>query len=303
MKNADKIKNALLAFRFLSASSIIQRLTISYSWLTLTALLLVSGLLYWLLASNFERTNNEFMVDQIHVLRKILKERPDDLDALRQEVEWEVTARRIEKYYARILDEQGHIIIETPGMAEIVLPSLFPKPIGVEHIPEKGVRKKGQDGRPLLLMAAWDEASNSHAPKRLHQIALDISHDEAILSNYRRNMVIILLVGTLFSVAAAVLVAHKGLRPLERITNTAQRITATRLNERIAPAQWPTELAAPAAAFTAKPAICWYQIKKKAPSSLQLKFIAAKAMTAIRTNIAFWPRSIEWGLPIPTDWT
>jgi hypothetical protein len=44
-------------------------------------------------------------------------------------VEWEVAARRFEKYYTRILDEQGQVLIETPGMEEIVTPSMFPEPI------------------------------------------------------------------------------------------------------------------------------------------------------------------------------
>jgi two-component system heavy metal sensor histidine kinase CusS len=178
-----------------------------------------------------------------------LKERPDDWDALREEVEWETSARRFEKYYARIQDQGGHVLIETPGMDKIVGPALFPKPIDVHETPQKGIKRKGRDGKSLLLMGAWAETGHARSEKRLHQVALDISHEEAILSDYRRNMSIMLLAGTIFSIAMSIFVARKGIRPLDQITKAAQRITATQLHERIAPAPWPKELAALATAF------------------------------------------------------
>jgi hypothetical protein len=48
-------------------------------------------------------------------------------------------------------------------------------------------------------MAAWAEVGKMGAKKRLHQVALDVSHEEAILANYRRNMMIMILLGILFS--------------------------------------------------------------------------------------------------------
>lgn len=249
LKNADKIKKVLVASIFPSAWSITRRLIISYSLLILTVLLVVSGLLYWILASTFERENNQFLVDKIQVLRMVLQERPDDMGALREEVQWEMAARHFEKYYARILDEQGRVLIETPGIEKIVAPALFPKPINVDEMPERGRRRRGRDGRPMLLMAAWDEVGQARAQKRLHQVALDISYEEGILSNYRRNMGIMLLLGTLFSVVIGALVARKGMRPLHQITQAAQRITATQLHERIGAAKWPEELTVLATAF------------------------------------------------------
>ncbi len=234
---------------FPRAWSITLRLTILYSLLTLIVLVSVSGSLYWMLAKNLAREDNQFLVDKIHVLRVVLKERPDDPDALREEVEWEVAARRFEKYYARILDEQGGVLIETPGMEEIVAPAMFPEPMAANETPELGVKINGQDGRPFLLMAAWAEVDKIGSRKRLHQVALDVSHEEAILANYRRNMMIMILLGTLFSAAIGVIVTRKGMRPVRQIARAAQRITATQLNERIGPAQWPGELVALAQAF------------------------------------------------------
>ncbi len=237
------------AFGFPRAWSITLRLTILYSLLTLIVLVSVSGTLYWILARNMAREDNQFLVDKIYVLRTILKERPESIDALKEEVEWEVAARRFEKYYARILDEQGGVLIETPGMKEIVTSAMFPKPISANEMPESGVERKGQDGRPFLVMAAWVGVGKMGAKKRLHQVVLDVSHEEAILANYRRNMMIMILLGTLISAFMGIFVARNGMRPLEEITGAIQRITASYLNKLIGPAQWPKELATLAAAF------------------------------------------------------
>ncbi|MGH7454476.1 MAG: HAMP domain-containing protein, partial [bacterium] len=249
MKSANRFREMLFTFGFPRAWSITLRLTILYSLVTSIVLVSVSGILYWVLARNLAREDNQFLVDKIYVLRTILQERPESIDALKEEVEWEVAARRFEKYYTRILDEQGQVLIETPGMEEIVAPSMFPEPIAANETPELGVKRKGQDGRPFLLMAAWAEVGKIGSKKRLHQVALDVSHEEAILANYRRNMMIMILLGTLFSAVIGVIVTRNGMRPVQQIARAVQRITATQLNERIGPAQWPGELVALAQAF------------------------------------------------------
>ena len=48
----------------------------------------------------------------------MLRERPKDVDALREEVELESAARRYEQFYIRLLDQQGNQLMATPGMAE-----------------------------------------------------------------------------------------------------------------------------------------------------------------------------------------
>ena len=124
-------------------------------------LLLVSCTLYWLLVRSFEKENIGALTDLVHVVRVILKELPNDLVALRREVDWEVAARRTAKYYVRILDEQDQMIIETPGMEKTVSPRLFPAPVGVDQVPEKALRIMGQNRRTFLLMATWDQDRKS----------------------------------------------------------------------------------------------------------------------------------------------
>jgi hypothetical protein len=49
------------------------------------------------------------------VLRTMLRERPDDWDALREEVELESAARRYEQFYIRLLDERNTTNVDDAG--------------------------------------------------------------------------------------------------------------------------------------------------------------------------------------------
>jgi len=229
--------------------SITRRLTFLYTLSALGMLVISAVFLYWVLVSNLEREDNQFLAAKIQVLRVILRERPDKQEALEEEVKWEGASFQFAKYYARILDEEGRTQIETPGMDNILVSSLFPAPISFIQTPEKGTKWRSNDGRPYLLMAAWAGLGHSRGNQRLVQVALNVSHENALIAEYRRKLAVVLSLGILFSAAVGVAVARKGMRPLEEITKTAQRITVTQLHERITPARWPRELAALATAF------------------------------------------------------
>ncbi|MBI1987431.1 MAG: heavy metal sensor histidine kinase [Nitrospinae bacterium] len=229
--------------------SITGRLTFLYTLAAFGMLVVATVFLYWVLLSNLEGENEQFLADQIHVLRVILWERPDDLVALEMEIKREGASRQFTKYYARVLDEGGHTLIERPGMGDILPASLFPDdPMDLDELSGAGDQWKSRDGRSYILMAAWAEAGRSGG-KRQIQVALDVSHQEALIADYQGKLAIVLVLGILFSAGAGVAVARRGMRPLAEITQAAQRITATQLHERIGPARWPKELTALATAF------------------------------------------------------
>jgi two-component system heavy metal sensor histidine kinase CusS len=168
---------------------------------------------------------------------------------LEQEVKWEGGFGKFRRNFTRILDDEGKTLFETPGMDKIVAPSQFPPLIGAKEKSGKGMKWRSDDGRPYLLMAAWGKLGHSGKKQWILQVAMDVSHEDAVIAKYRRTLTVVLLLGTLFSGGAGIAVARKGLRPLEGITRTAQRTSISQLHERIAPARWPRELAALAIAF------------------------------------------------------
>ncbi|MGA8670126.1 MAG: hypothetical protein WB679_09635, partial [Terracidiphilus sp.] len=94
------------------------RLSAAYSLAGLMLVILATASLYIVLRTELDRSTELFLADKLHVLRTMLRERPDDEDALREEIELESAARRYQQFYIRLLDEQGVPIMTTPGMAE-----------------------------------------------------------------------------------------------------------------------------------------------------------------------------------------
>ena len=81
------------------------------------------------------------------------------------------------------------------------------------------------------------------------QIALDVTYDDVLLRNYRSILAVISLVGLCLFAGVAAWIVRYSLRPLHTITRMAQRMTAQRLDERLAPSRWPKELTVMALAF------------------------------------------------------
>jgi len=94
------------------------RLTAAYSVAGLLLAVLATASLYVMLRAELDRSTELFLADKLHVLRTMLRERPDDEDGLREEIELESAARRYQQFYIRLLDEHGVLILTTPGMAE-----------------------------------------------------------------------------------------------------------------------------------------------------------------------------------------
>jgi two-component system heavy metal sensor histidine kinase CusS len=225
--------------------SIATRFTLLCTILACGLLLLSSGFFYWILASNLRRDEHQFLFDKVQVLRAILKEHPGETEPLEEELQWEGYARRSSKYYSRILDEGGHLLMETSDMGDIVSITEFPTPIGAQEIPdEAGVkwRELRANGRTYLLISALAELGTSGEHPRIIQVALEMTYEETLLSNYRRKLAFALVLGVLLSGVAGTLIARRGMRPLNEIVQTAKRITAHQLHERISPIRWPKEL-------------------------------------------------------------
>src|SRR3984957_4388238 len=93
------------------------RLAAVYALAGLFLVFFATASLYLILVSELEKSTDLFLADKVHVLRTMLRERPDDWDALREEVELESAARRYEQFYIRLLDERNAPLLMTPGMA------------------------------------------------------------------------------------------------------------------------------------------------------------------------------------------
>src|SRR3974390_3858713 len=98
--------------------TLVFRLTAGYAVAGLLMVFLATASLYVVMVKELDRSTDLFVADKLNVLCWVLRERPEDTDGLREEVELESAARRYEQFYVRLLDERGAPFMETPGMAE-----------------------------------------------------------------------------------------------------------------------------------------------------------------------------------------
>src|SRR4051812_40614385 len=104
--------------------SVALRLTVWYAAAGFALVLAATGYLYWALARNLDREDDQFLADRVAAVRRVLEERPGDRAALGQEVAAAGAAGRL--FVRVVLDGTGRDTVETPGMAAILPPGAFP---------------------------------------------------------------------------------------------------------------------------------------------------------------------------------
>ena len=223
------------------------RLTAAYSLAGLLMVILATASLYLVLRTELDRSTEMFLADKLHVLGSMLRERPDDEDGLREEIELESAARRYQQFYIRLLDEHGVPIMTTPGMAEqLDLAQLASRTRGRSG---RSIAMAGRHGQPFRVTSATVAVGTPPTRSDTVQIAIDVAQEEELLARYRLWFWGILLATSVLFPVVGYRIARHGIRPVEEIAATARRITSTNLRERIAPEGYPSELALLAGTF------------------------------------------------------
>ncbi len=223
------------------------RLSAAYSLAGLMLVILTTASLYIVLRAELDRSTELFLADKLHVLRAMLRERPDDQDALREEIELESQARRYQQFYIRLMDKHGEPIMTTPGMAEqLDLAELASRTRGRF---ERSIAMAGRQGQPFRITSATVAVGTPSTYNDTVQIAINISQEEQLLARYRLWFWGILLATSVLFPLVGYRIARHGIRPVEEIAATARRITSTNLRERIGAEGYPSELASLAGTF------------------------------------------------------
>jgi len=216
----------------------------------LAGLFLVSAAtvsLYFVLRSELDRSTDLFLADKLHVIRTLLRERPDDWDALHEEIELESAGRKYEHFYVRLLDGRNQPLLMTPGMAEQFDLSQFG--IQSQSRTDHAVPIKGAQGRTFRVTSATAAVGSPVRGTDTIQIAIDVSQKEGLLARYRFWFWTILTGTSLLFPLIGYQVARHGIRPVEEMATTARRISSTNLRERIRTEGYPFELASLAGTF------------------------------------------------------
>jgi len=228
--------------------SIAARLTLHYTVSAMVILTVIAGVLYWDVADNLKNRKESYISDEIGMLQNMLRE-PDSEAKLKSELSLEHQVRRRFRHYVRVLDEGGNTLLQNPGMDLIIPAGAFPAPTSDYRDQKAQVIKSVENGRSYILRAVRAEIRGFNGKASVLQIAMDVTSLETYLNQFRSKLAGLLLLGAAVSAVAGGVVARRGLLPLSRMTKTVQKITVHRLNERIAPEHWPSDLTAFALAF------------------------------------------------------
>ncbi len=233
--------------KYAQSFSITKRLTILSTISSLLILFLSTTFLYWTLKDDLENKDAKFLIDEIAEVKSNLEDQSSNWEDVEKSIKVSETAYRFSKYYRRILDENGRILVETIGMDKIIPPKVFPSPITIDP-DELGEKWKSREGQTFLTMSTWADATHKKN-KYVLQLAVDVSQDENLVNAFRDKMALVFFLGLVFSCGINILVAKSGMQPLKEMTKKIHQITASQLHERIYPERWPKELNALAIAF------------------------------------------------------
>ncbi len=225
----------------IEAYSIKTRLTLFYS-LTTAILLIVTTLFFYLTTLHMmHKGNQQFLSDEINVLKNLLENQPQNFLGLKQEV---MDSSYIEetseyRFYIRVLDENNNTLLQTPYFNQALSQAnFFTHPQTQKD--KKMIHWHSSENKFLLMQAKANLGHSQHSV--LIQVALDVTYQQSIVTHYSKILILILFSIMLIAIGLGYLIANRAMRSLYRLTETTQKITVSSLHKRIDPNRWPKEL-------------------------------------------------------------
>jgi two-component system, OmpR family, heavy metal sensor histidine kinase CusS len=211
---------------------------------TLAAALLLAcglGVFYWIVVRHAFAEDNSVLADKVNALETSFEQR-GEMDALAAEINAAGSPQRA-PFLVRVIDPAGAIIGQTTGMETLLPVNIFPPAASRETAVPTEHRV---DGKSFALTTRHAQAGDRLLTI---QVAQDRSSDEQVERKFGILVLVVLSGSILASILIAISVTKRGLRPLEEMKHSLERIGPTHLNEPVASANWPRELQPLAIAF------------------------------------------------------
>jgi two-component system heavy metal sensor histidine kinase CusS len=218
------------------------------AWYTTASFLVVTvatGSLYFGLAENLRTISEQSLLDEVDVCRALLREKGKE--ALHEEVEIDSAVRRYQRFYIRVLDENGMASSTTRGMDRELSSSRVAQAAANRHAI---FRVESPRGVPYLAILATLPPDSTGVVTHL-QLAVDLTQEREILEQQRVWVWMILATALILCPGVGFAIARRGTRPLREVAETARHISSSTLSERIQSEGYPTEVRILAEAFNA----------------------------------------------------
>ncbi len=240
---SSKIGNSLSAGRASGAPvrfhrSLAFRMAVWYAASAFLLLLVACGALYWMLVGSLKREDDGNLSQELAALIDLLRDRPYLSDAVKQEVIWDPAAKSFAPILIRLIDNRGQIVLETPGMSDVLPIGAFPPPSQKRH----HVAVWSREGQAFRAMSASLQRGPPLSDVVQIQLALDHSAEEKLLAHYRSRLWIVLCSGVVVCAAGGFFIARAGIRPVVHIAEMMRRVSPATLHQRIDVTGFPAEL-------------------------------------------------------------
>jgi two-component system heavy metal sensor histidine kinase CusS len=220
-------------------------MTLWYALSTFTLVLMASAFLYRALSDGLDHEADVMLSQKLQNLTTRLKDPMIEMNDLREFANALPVWYRNTSFWTRILDSQGRLLTESPGMSEALPFRLFTG--GIQN--GRNLTVRSQQGRPFRISSSQGLWLGHVPPNVTIQMAIDMGSDEAILEKFRAKLFTVLVFSLLGCALAGYWIAHRGIRPVRKMAETAARISPSNLHERLERPGLPSELSDLAATF------------------------------------------------------
>jgi len=211
-------------------------LTLWYSLSAFALVLVATGYLYWALANNLDREDDQFLADRVRSVMQALESSPKDQSAIDKAINGSGSQSEAGQIMIRVSDANGRILGESPGFGTLLPAQALPK-LANDSVSEIRRDFESDAKRSYRLLVVRHSASGA-----LIQSAMDRTHEAELLEDYRRHLSYILGLSLIACSIGGYVIAKRGMRPVNLVARMAERIGSSNLDERLELAGKPAEI-------------------------------------------------------------
>lgn len=226
--------------KLIGRKSLTFRLTLLFATVSSTVLLLLGLTIGALAERHFEELDKELLDGKLDLIGHTLKKAhtSSDLAGVPEQLEDALVGHP--GLAVVVVAPDGSTLFSTPG-AQIPA-SLLAQPRPIVQQSRTAVWQDAQ-GHPARGLAAEVTTGIPNAPSATIAVSTDLSRHDHFMHPFKMALWSIVVVAALITGVLGWVAARRGLAPLEKMRQSADSITANRLNQRLAVAAIPVELA------------------------------------------------------------
>ena len=217
--------------------SLVTWLAVWHSTLAIALIASATAFSYWVLTSNLDREDDEFVTVRMKEVESRLINDPNGISTLA--ADWATTKVKPTslRILLRVLNTDGLVLAAMPGSDEVRWPSIEVR---------GSVETHGPSGEWRCLVFDGTQANGNPV---ILQSALDRQQEALFLTRYRKQLYLFLFIASGVSAIGGVLISRRGLRPLRKLSVLAARIEANQMDMRLDTAKYAIELELVATTF------------------------------------------------------